>query len=152
MRQYIGAARSKNILSLISLCVVTVPINKAVGNGNINRTLTQKWHVQIANNPRSPQSQTIPSWITVFFLILLIFRYYLPLSSPSGVATCTALHAIRRFRRRYFIRCSTSGKYTLLFYYCLNFSSVFRELIQGRGLFHPTARCKHLRPFVSALY
>jgi hypothetical protein len=35
-----------------------MPINKAVASGNGNRILTQKLHVQIANNPRSPQCQT----------------------------------------------------------------------------------------------
>ncbi len=64
-------------------------------------------------------------------------------SSLSGIATCTALRAIRRFRRQYCSRCSNSDKYTLLWYF-LNFSSVFREILRGRGLFHVTATCKHL--------
>ena len=59
MRQYIGAARAKhNILSPLCLFVETMPIYKAVASRNGNRILTQKLHVQIANNPRSPQSQT----------------------------------------------------------------------------------------------
>ena len=64
-------------------------------------------------------------------------------SSLSGIATCTALRAIRRFRRQYCSRCSNSDKYTLLWYF-LNFYSVFREILRGRGLFHVTATCKHL--------
>jgi hypothetical protein len=59
MRQYIGAVRAKNsILSLLCLFVESMPINKAVASGNGNRILTQKVHVQIANNLRSPQCQT----------------------------------------------------------------------------------------------
>jgi hypothetical protein len=38
------------------------------------------------------------------------------LRSPSGIATCTAVHAIRRFRRQYCSRGSNSDKYTLLLY------------------------------------
>jgi hypothetical protein len=69
--------------------------------------------------------------------------FYFNLSSLSGIATCTALRAIRRFRRQYCSRCSNSNKYTSLWYF-LNFSSVFREILRGRGLFHVTATCKHL--------
>ena len=69
--------------------------------------------------------------------------FYFKLSSLSGIATCTALNAIRRFRRQYCSRCSNSDKYTLLWYF-LNFSSVFREILRGTGLFHVTATCKHL--------
>jgi hypothetical protein len=59
MRQYIGAVKAKNsILSPLCLFVETMPINKAVASGNGNRILTQKLHVQIANNPRSPHCQT----------------------------------------------------------------------------------------------
>ncbi len=64
-------------------------------------------------------------------------------SSLSGIATCTALRAIRRFRRQYCSRCFNSDKYTLLWYF-MKFSSVFREILRGRGLFHVTAKCKHL--------
>jgi hypothetical protein len=69
--------------------------------------------------------------------------FYFNLSSLSSIATCTALRAIRRFRRQHCSRCSNSDKYTLLLYF-LNFSSVFREILSGRGLFHVTATCKHL--------
>ncbi len=69
--------------------------------------------------------------------------FYFNLSSLGGIAACTALRAIRRFRRQYCSRCSNSDKYTLLWYF-LNFSSVFREILRGRGLFHVTATCKHL--------
>ncbi len=59
MRQYIGAVRAKNsILSPLCLFVETMPSNKAVASGNGNRILTQKLHIQIANNPRSPQCLT----------------------------------------------------------------------------------------------
>jgi hypothetical protein len=71
-----------------------------------------------------------------FFLILPPF-FYLNLSSPSGIATCTALHAIRRFRRQYCSRGSNLDKYTLLLY-------IIREILRGRGLFHVTGTCKHL--------
>jgi hypothetical protein len=54
-----------------------------------------------------------------FFNVAAIF--YFNLSSSSGIATCTALHAIRRFRRQYCSRCSNSGKYTLLLYIFLIF-------------------------------
>jgi hypothetical protein len=36
----------------------TSPFNLAVASGNGNRFFTQKIHVQIANNPQSPQSKT----------------------------------------------------------------------------------------------
>jgi hypothetical protein len=59
MRQYIGAVRAKNsILSPLCLFVETMPINKAVASGNGNSILTQKLHIQIANNARSPQWKT----------------------------------------------------------------------------------------------
>jgi hypothetical protein len=59
MRQYIGAVRAKNsIISPLCLFVETMPINKAIASGNGNIILTQKLHVQITNNPRSPQCQT----------------------------------------------------------------------------------------------
>jgi hypothetical protein len=59
MRQYIGAVRSKrNILTPLCLFIQTSPNNKAVASGNGNRLFTEKRHVQIANNPRSPQCQT----------------------------------------------------------------------------------------------
>jgi hypothetical protein len=59
MRQYIGTVGAKNnILFPLCLFVETMPINKAVASGKGNRILTQKLHVQIANNLRSPQCQT----------------------------------------------------------------------------------------------
>jgi hypothetical protein len=65
MRQYIGAVRAKNsILSPLCLFVETMPFNKAVASGKGNRILTQKLHVQIANNPRSPQCQTEPELLS----------------------------------------------------------------------------------------
>jgi hypothetical protein len=60
MRQYIGAVRAKNnILSLLCLFNEIMPINKAVASGNGNILLTQKLHVQISYNLRSPQCQTM---------------------------------------------------------------------------------------------
>jgi hypothetical protein len=47
------------------------------------------------------------------------FSFYL--SSPSGIATCAALHASRKFRRQH---CSQR-----IFQ---NFSSVFREILKGK--------------------
>ncbi len=41
----------------LRLFVMTSPINKAVASGNGNRLFTEKLHVQIANNPRSPKCQ-----------------------------------------------------------------------------------------------
>jgi hypothetical protein len=53
MRQYIGAVRAKNnILTPLCLFIQTSPNNKPVASGNGNRLFTDKWHVQIANNPR----------------------------------------------------------------------------------------------------
>jgi hypothetical protein len=60
MRQYIGAVRAKNnILSPLCLFDEIMPIDKAVASENGNRFLTQKLHVQITYNLRSPQCQTI---------------------------------------------------------------------------------------------
>jgi hypothetical protein len=60
MRQYIDAVRAKNsFLSPLCLFVETMPINKAVASGNGKRILTQKRYVQIENNSRSPQCQTM---------------------------------------------------------------------------------------------
>ncbi len=42
----------------LCLIIQTSPNNKAVASGNGNRMFTEKRHVQIANNPRSPQCQT----------------------------------------------------------------------------------------------
>ncbi len=65
------------------------------------------------------------------------------LSSPRSIATCAALHAIRRFRRQYCSRCSNSDKYTILLYF-LDFSSVFTDILWGRELYHVTDSCKNL--------
>jgi hypothetical protein len=57
------------------------------------------------------------------------------LSSPSGIATCTALSAIRRFRRQHCSRSSDPDKFTFLLHF-LNFSSVFVEILKGiKGCF-----------------
>jgi hypothetical protein len=56
------------------------------------------------------------------------------LSSPSGIATCTALRAIRRFRRQHCTRSSDPDKFTFLLHF-LNFSSVFVEILKGKGCF-----------------
>ncbi len=59
MRQYIGAVRAKNtILTPLCLFIQTSPNNKAVVSGNGIRLFAEKRHVQIANNPQSPQCQT----------------------------------------------------------------------------------------------
>jgi hypothetical protein len=52
--------------------------------------------------------------------------FYSNLSCPSGIATCTALHAIRRFRMQYCSRSSDPDKY-IFFLYFPNFSYIFRE-------------------------
>jgi hypothetical protein len=60
MHQYIGAVIAEpegKILSPLCLLVKTSPFILAVASGNGNRFFTQKLHVQIANKPRSPQSQ-----------------------------------------------------------------------------------------------
>ncbi len=60
MASPIGAVRVKNnILSPFCLFDEIMPISKAVAGGNGNRFLTQKLHVQISYNLRSPQCQTI---------------------------------------------------------------------------------------------
>jgi hypothetical protein len=69
--------------------------------------------------------------------------FYFNLSSPSGIATCAALHAIRRFRRQYCSRCSNTDKYTLLLYF-LDFPSVLTDILRGRELYHVTDSCKNL--------
>jgi hypothetical protein len=66
--------------------------------------------------------------------MLLVF-FYSNLCCPIGIATCTALHAIRRFHRQYCSRSSKPDKY-IFFLYFLNFSSIFRE--EGKELFHVT--------------
>jgi hypothetical protein len=74
--------------------------------------------------------------------------FYFNLSSLGGIATRTALHAIRRFHRQYWSRCSNSDKYTLLLYF-MNFSYVLRDILRGRGLFYVTGLCKNLFERVS---
>jgi hypothetical protein len=56
--------------------------------------------------------------------------FYFNFSSPSDIATCTALHEIRRFRRQYCSRCSNSDKYTLLLYFLKFYSlkEIFLEV------------------------
>ncbi len=74
--------------------------------------------------------------------------FYFNLSSLGGIATRTALHAIRRFRRKYCTRCSNSDKYTLLMYF-MNFSYVLTDILRSGGLFHVTGLCKNLFERVS---
>jgi hypothetical protein len=58
MRQCIGGViAERSILYPLCLFVKTSSFNLAEASGNGNRFFTQKFHVQIANNPRSPQSQ-----------------------------------------------------------------------------------------------
>ncbi len=66
--------------------------------------------------------------------------FYFNLSSPSGIATCMqfwdsagniASHSLIQIKK------------TLLLYF-LNFSSVFTDILWGRGLFHVKGPCKHL--------
>jgi hypothetical protein len=56
------------------------------------------------------------------------------LSSPNGIANCTALRAICRYRRQHCSRSSDPDKFTFLLHF-QNFSSVFREILKGKGLF-----------------
>jgi hypothetical protein len=65
------------------------------------------------------------------------------LSSPSRIATCTALLAIRRFCRQHCSRSSYPDKSTFLLNF-QNVSSVFKEILKGKGLFHVTGKYKHL--------
>jgi hypothetical protein len=65
------------------------------------------------------------------------------LSSPSGIANCSALRAIRRFRRQHCSRSSDPDKFTFLLHF-QNFSSVFREILKDKGLFHVTGKYKTL--------
>ena len=60
-------------------------------------------------------------------------------SSSSGIATSTALHAIRRFHRQYCSRRSDPDQFTFFLHF-QNFSSAFREILKGKGLFHVKAR------------
>ena len=74
---------------------------------------------------------------------MLPLFFYFNLSSPSGIATCAALHAIRRFRRQCCSRCSNTDKYTLLLYF-LDFPSILTDILRGRELYHVTDSCKKL--------
>jgi hypothetical protein len=65
------------------------------------------------------------------------------LSYPNGITTCTALRAIRRFRRKHCSRNSEPDKFTFLLHF-QNFSSAFREILKGKGLFHVTGKYKNL--------
>ncbi len=59
IRQYIGGVKAeRNILSQLCLLVKTSPINLAVANRIRNIFFIYKCHVQSANNPQLPQSQT----------------------------------------------------------------------------------------------
>jgi hypothetical protein len=60
--------------------------------------------------------------------------FYSNLSFPSSIATCTALHAIRRFRRQYCSRSSNTDKY-IFFLYFQNFL-LFSE--RGKKLLYVT--------------
>jgi hypothetical protein len=61
------------------------------------------------------------------------------LRSPRGIATCTVLRAIRRFRWKHCSRSSDPDEFTFLLHF-QNFSSVFREVLKGKGLFHVTGK------------
>jgi hypothetical protein len=74
-------------------------------------------------------------------MLLPFFSFYL--SSPSGTATCTALRAIRRFRRQHCSQSSDPDKFTFLLHF-QKFSSVFREILNGKRLFHITGKYKNL--------
>jgi hypothetical protein len=55
----IGAViTERNNLTPLRLFVLTSPINKAVASGKGIRLFTEKQHVQIKNNPQSPQCWT----------------------------------------------------------------------------------------------
>jgi hypothetical protein len=69
--------------------------------------------------------------------------FYFNLSSVSGIATCTVLRAIRRFRRQHCSRSSDPDIFTFLLHF-QNFSSVFGEILKGKGLFHVTGKYKNL--------
>jgi hypothetical protein len=58
------------------------------------------------------------------------------LSPSRGIATSTALHAIRRFLRQYCSRSSDPDKVTF-FLHLQNFSSVFRKILKGKDYFPP---------------
>jgi hypothetical protein len=72
--------------------------------------------------------------------------FSLNLSSPSSIATCTVLHAIRRFRRQHCGRSSDPEKFTFLLAFS-EFFLWFRKILNGKGLFQVTSKCKHL-PYI----
>jgi hypothetical protein len=83
MRQYYWysyncAETERNILTPLCLFIMPSPINKDVANGNGKKLFTEKnRHVQIANNPGSPQCQTeaeflCPSRPTSFFVTIYL--------------------------------------------------------------------------------
>jgi hypothetical protein len=74
----IGAViTERNILIPLPLFVMTSPINKAVASGNGNRLFTEKWHVQIADNPQSPQYQIEAELLAPFPLTSFFVTIYL---------------------------------------------------------------------------
>jgi hypothetical protein len=78
------------------------------------------------------------------------------LSPPSGIATCTALHAIRRFLQQYCSWSSDPDKFTFFLHF-KNFSSVFREILKGKDCLIQHANTNTylkglLSPFVSVLW
>ena len=76
--------------------------------------------------------------------------FYFNLSSPSGIAICTALHAIRRFRRLYCSRGSNSDKYTLLLYIFWIFLMFYEILLEVEDCFMQQAYAKgHLKGFLA---
>jgi hypothetical protein len=91
--------------------------------------------------------------VNKFFNVACIF--YSDLNSPSGIATCTALHAIRRFCRQYCSRTSNPDKYIsfCIFRIFLIFSERGKELLH---VTHMQSLMLHylkgfLPPFVSGL-
>jgi hypothetical protein len=53
------------------------------------------------------------------------------------------LRAIRRFRRQHCSRSSDPDKFPFLLHF-QNFSSLFREILKGKGLFNVTGKYKTL--------
>ncbi len=107
MRQYIGGViAERNVLSPLCLLVKSSLFNWALASGNGNRFFTQKWHLQITNNPLDGHS---PRLMLNYRLLPthLIFRYYLPLmfagstgsSTGRRLATCPMWGSWPRRRR-----------------------------------------------------
>ncbi len=79
----------------------------------------------ILNRPRFADGKTICKCCFKRFVnVASIFN--LNLTSPNGIATCTALHAICRFRRQYCSRNSNRDKITFFLKF-QNFSKVFKH-------------------------